>query len=31
MPVRADIRVGQRTVLRYLMSRFIPASSDAIR
>ena len=31
MPVQADIRVGTRTVLRYLMSRFIPASSDPIR
>jgi HlyD family secretion protein len=31
MPVRADIRVGTRTVLRYLMSRFIPAGSDPIR
>jgi HlyD family secretion protein len=31
MPVQADIRVGQRTILRYLMSRFIPASSDSIR
>ena len=31
MPVQADIRVGQRTVLTYLMSRFIPASSDRIR
>jgi HlyD family secretion protein len=31
MPVQADIRVGTRTVLRYLMSRFIPASSDPMR
>lgn len=26
MPVQADIKVGKRTVLRYLMSRFIPAT-----
>jgi HlyD family secretion protein len=31
MPVRADIKVGTRTVLRYLMSRFIPATSDSVR
>jgi len=31
MPVQADIRVGSRTVLRYLMSRFIPAVSEDVR
>jgi HlyD family secretion protein len=31
MPVQADIKVGQRTVMRYLMSRFIPPPSVAMR
>jgi len=31
MPVQADIRVGSRTVLQYLMSRFIPASNEGLR
>jgi hemolysin D len=31
MPVKADIRVGSRTILRYLMSRFIPATASSIR
>ena len=31
MPVQADIRVGTRTVLAYLMSRFIPVASEGMR
>jgi HlyD family secretion protein len=31
MPVEADIKVGERTVLRYLMSRFIPAATQGMR
>jgi len=31
MPVQADIKVGERTVLRYLMSRFIPAATEGMR
>ena len=31
MPVQADIRIGKRTVMRYLMSRFIPAVAEGMR
>jgi HlyD family secretion protein len=31
MPVEADIRIGKRTVMNYLMSRFIPATSEGMR
>ena len=31
MPVEADILVGKRTVLRYLLSRGIPAGTEAMR
>ena len=31
MPVTADIKVGKRTVLGYLMGRFIPMTSEAMR
>ena len=31
MPVKADIRIGSRTMLSYLMSRFIPVSIDRKR
>ncbi|KAA5608401.1 HlyD family type I secretion periplasmic adaptor subunit, partial [Rhodovastum atsumiense] len=31
MPVTADIRVGKRTIIGYLMSRFIPAASEGMR
>jgi HlyD family secretion protein len=31
MPVEADIRVGKRTIMRYLMSRLIPAGSEGMR
>ncbi len=31
MPVQADIRVGTRTVLAYLMSRYIPVASEGMR
>ena len=31
MPVMADIRIGRRTVLRDLISRLIPAGSEAMR
>jgi HlyD family secretion protein len=31
MPVEADIRVGKRTILRYLISRLIPAGSEGMR
>jgi hemolysin D len=31
MPVKSDIRIGKRTVMRYLMSRFIPAVSEGMR
>ena len=31
MPVQADIKVGERTILRYLMSRFVPAASEGMR
>ena len=31
MPVQADIHIGKRTVLRYLLSRLIPAGSEAMR
>ena len=31
MPVEADIRIGKRTVLAYVMSLLIPAGSEAMR
>jgi hemolysin D len=31
MPVQADIRVGKRTIMRYLMSRFIPVATEGMR
>ena len=31
MPVEADIHIGKRTVLRYLLSRLIPAGAEAMR
>ena len=31
MPVNADIRVGQRTILGYLLGRIIPGASQGIR
>jgi len=31
MPVQADIRVGKRTLLRYLMSRLVPAAFEGMR
>jgi len=31
MPVQADILIGKRTVIRYMMSRFIPATAEAMR
>jgi HlyD family secretion protein len=31
MPVQADIKIGHRTVINFLMSRYMPPSSDAVR
>lgn len=31
MPVTADIKIGKRTVLRYLASRFLPPSTEGMR
>jgi HlyD family secretion protein len=31
MPIQADIRVGQQTVLRYLMGKTIPLVSEGMR
>ena len=31
MPVTADIKVGKRTVLEYLLSRVMPATSEGMR
>jgi hemolysin D len=31
MPVTADVKVGKRTILRYLMNRVVPTASDAMR
>ena len=31
MPVQADIKIGERTLLRYLMSRVVPVVSEGMR
>jgi HlyD family secretion protein len=31
MPVQSDIRIGKRTMMRYLMSRFIPPATEGMR
>ncbi len=31
MPVTADIKVGRRTVLSYLMSRVVPTLTEGMR
>jgi HlyD family secretion protein len=31
MPVQADIKIGHRTVINFLMSRYMPPSSEAVR
>ena len=31
MPIVADVKIGERTVLRYLMSRVLPATSEGMR
>ncbi len=31
MPVEADIKVGKRTVLSYMLSRILPVAHDAMR
>ena len=31
MPLVADVKVGQRTLVRYLLSRVLPAFMDGMR
>ena len=31
MPVTADVKVGKRTILRYLLNRVVPTASEAMR
>ena len=31
MPVTADIKVGKRTVLQYLLGRVLPVASEGMR
>jgi HlyD family secretion protein len=31
MPVTADVKVGQRTMIQYLMSRVIPVATESLR
>ena len=31
MPVTADIKIGKRTILSYMMSRIVPATSEGMR
>jgi HlyD family secretion protein len=31
MPVTADIKIGERTVMRYLLQRMIPATTEGMR
>ncbi len=31
MPVTADIKIGERPVMRYLLQRMIPATTEGMR
>jgi HlyD family secretion protein len=31
MPVKADIKVGQQTIMRYMMGKVVPLATEAMR
>ena len=31
MPVNADIRVGQQTIMRYMLGKFVPLATEGMR